>query len=358
MAQEFSFRLEFEDFDRSLLGTEPPAVGSDEFKSLIEVFFVEQFAGFGGTARVIMDDVNRMVEVRWTKEKSWKDPQQKALDFLNAGQFKHALPILTTLYHKNPADVDTLYRLGLTYSELGEFHQAVELLEKAVERAPEHVHAIVALGVAEIASGNLLIAEEWLRKALQLEPGDRWALRNLAGTLMKQRRFDESLAVVQKCLAVAPDDLAMMIAYGDCLAELGRGAESETHYRMATKVGGDEHLVDLAKARLSDRSEKAFRSAGDVRPEVVEYIRDAMQRFKSMDVAQIQNFALELALIGNKGLNINDPAKKHQLTTWPGEYSGLEVISIMYAAFQQFAPGTDLGIDLRREYRIATQPGP
>ncbi len=82
MTQEFSFKLEFEDFDRSLLGTEPPAVGSNEFKSLITEFFVKQFAGFGGIARVIMDDVYRVVEVRWTKEKSWKDPQQKALDLL------------------------------------------------------------------------------------------------------------------------------------------------------------------------------------------------------------------------------------------------------------------------------------
>ena len=28
----------------------------------------------------------------------------------------------------------------------------------------------------------------------------------------------------------------------------------------------------------------------------------------------------------------------------------------MYAAFQQFAPSTGLGIDLSREYQIATQP--
>jgi Tfp pilus assembly protein PilF len=357
MAQEFSFKLGFEDFDRSLLGTEPPAVGSDEFKSRITEFFVKQFAGFGGTARVIMDDVNRVVEVRWTKEKSWKDPQQKALDFLNAGQFKHALPILTTLYHKDPTDVDTLYRLGLTYSELGQFHQAVELLEKAVERAPDHVHAIVALGVAEIASGNLLIAEEWLRKALQHEPGDRWALRNLAGTLLKQKRFEESLTVVQQCLNVASDDIAMMIAYGDCLNELGRGSESEVHYRLAIKTGGPEPLIDLAKARLSERSEKAFRSSGDIRTDVVESMKDALERFKSMEVTQIQNLALELAMLGNKGLNINDATKKHQLQSWPGEYTGLQLISFMYAAFQQFAPSTDLGIDLSREYRIATQQG-
>ncbi len=79
--------------------------------------------------------------------------------------------------------------------------------------------------------------------------------------------------------------------------------------------------------------------------------------FKSMDVVHIQNFALALALIGNKGLNINDPATKHRLNMWPGEYSGMQVISIMYAAFQQFAPDADLGIDLSREYRIATQSG-
>lgn len=53
-------------------------------------------------------------------------------------------------------------------------------------------------------------------------------------------------------------------------------------------------VVDLAKARLSDRSEKAFRSTSDVRPQAVKLIRDAMERFRfrSMDLAQIQNFAL------------------------------------------------------------------
>lgn len=175
---------------------------------------------------------------------------------------------------------------------------------------------------------------------------------------MKQHRFAESLSAIEKCLSVAPDDIAMMIAYGDCLAQLGRSGESEIHYRLAIKTGGPEQLVDLARARLSEKSEQAFRSSGEIRPEVIEYIKDALERFRVMDVVtQIQKFALELATIGNKGLNIKDPAKKHLLQTWPGEYTGLQVISIMYAAFQQFAPTTDLGIDLSREYQIATQQG-
>jgi hypothetical protein len=130
----------------------------------------------------------------------------------------------------------------------------------------------------------------------------------------------------------------MMIGYGDCLAELERSDESEVYYRMAVKIGGPEHLVDLAKARRTEKSEKALRSSGDVRPDVVQYMQDALQRFKSMDGTQIQNLALELTLLGNKGLNINDPNTKYAIQAWPGEYTGLHLISIMYAAFQQFAP--------------------
>lgn len=355
MSQEFSFKLDFNDFDRSLLGSPPPAIGSDEFKSTIADFFARQFIGFGGKARVVIDDQSGEIEVLWTKDSNWKDPKQNALDLLNAGQIKKALPLLTTLYHKDPSDVDTLYRLGLAYSELGQYQQAVEHLEKAVEIAPDHIHALVGLGVAEVAMGNLIIGEEWIRKSLQLEPKNRWALRNLAAILMKQQRYEESLSAIKNCLVVEPDDIAMMIAYGDCVAELGRNDESEVHYRMAVKTGGPDHLVDLAKAKLTEKSEKSLRSSGDVRPDVVEYMKVALKRFKSMEGSQIQGLALELAVLGNKGLDINDPTQKHRIQAWVGEYSGLHLISIMYAAFQQFAPDTDIGIDLCKEYRMAAR---
>ena len=181
MSQEFSFKLNFDDFDRSLLGNPTPAVGSDDFKSKIADFFAKHFIGFGGRARVVIDDSSRVIDVLWTKDSHWKDPKQKALDMLNAGQVKQSIPILTTLYHKDPSDVDTLYRLGLAYSELGQYQKAAELLEKAIELAPDHVHALVGLGVAEVAAGNLLIGEGWLRKAIHLDPSNRWALRNLGG---------------------------------------------------------------------------------------------------------------------------------------------------------------------------------
>ncbi|MFM7926256.1 MAG: hypothetical protein ACKO9Q_00965, partial [Pirellula sp.] len=94
MSQEFSFKLAFDDFDRSLIGN--PVVGTDEFKSSVSKFFADQFYGFGGKARVVIDDQERTIEVHWTKASAWMEPKQKAIQLLNEGKHQQALPILVT----------------------------------------------------------------------------------------------------------------------------------------------------------------------------------------------------------------------------------------------------------------------
>jgi tetratricopeptide (TPR) repeat protein len=355
MSQELSFKLAFDDFDRSLLGNPQLDASSEEFRSKVTQFFTQQFQGFGGKARVIVNDQEHLIEVVWTKEKSWRDPKQKALDLLNSRSFDKALPLLSTLYHANPTDEEVLYRLGLCYSELGQYDQAALILEKLVEVDPSHVHGIVGIGVAEIARGNFLIGEEWLRNALAQEPDNRWALRNLAASLMKQGRYEDALPVIAKCISVAPTEIAMMVAYGDCLDELGRGDESLAHYRAAIETGGPEHILDLAKSRLTKKSADGLRGSGEIRTDVLEYMQQALEQFKSMSLSQIQGLALEIAMLGNQGMNIHKSDRMYQLKALPGEYPALQLISMMYAAFQQFAPGTDVGIDLSKEYELATK---
>ena len=53
------------------------------------------------------------------------------------------------------------------------------------------------------------------------------------------------------------------------------------------------------------------------------------------------------------GLSINDPTKTYKVKSLDGEFTGLQLVSIMYAAFQQFAPGQDVGVDFSKEYQIA-----
>jgi hypothetical protein len=58
-------------------------------------------------------------------------------------------------------------------------------------------------------------------------------------------------------------------------------------------------------------------------------------------------------LLGRNGLEINDPAKKYKLKSLPGDFSGLHLLAIMYAAFQQIDPSADLGADFAAEYAVA-----
>ena len=88
------------------------------------------------------------------------------------------------------------------------------------------------------------------------------------------------------------------------------------------------------------------------------YITGALEKFAGMTKSQIQAIGVEIAILGQRGLDINDPDQKYSLKSLPGQFSGLHLVSIMYAAFKQFAPGEDVGIDFSKEYGAATSMRP
>jgi len=353
MDEEFSFVLGFDDFDRKLIGD--PIVGSDEFKSRLTQFFADQFSGFGGLARVIIDDGSRTIKVVWTKAKTWMDPKQKVIQLIQKGSNEEALPMLVALYHSSPTDTDVLFALGMTYHSLGQSNRAAIIFDHLLDLNPDDVATLISIGIAEMAEGNYLIAEEHLRKATKLDPNNLLGLKNLATTLIKQSRFEEAIPIVRKAIGISPKDITLLITMGDCLNDVGRGSESEAFYRMALKAGGPSHLIDEAKVRLTAKSEAVLHSESEIRMDVVEYMRSALRDFASMTTEQIQTVAVEIAVLGTKGLDINNKSKTYQVDSLSGDHSALKLVSIMYAAFKQFAPETDIGIDLSKEYRRALE---
>ena len=83
------------------------------------------------------------------------------------------------------------------------------------------------------------------------------------------------------------------------------------------------------------------------------YITDALRTFDKVGPKDMQRIALEIALKGQSGLQINDHAKQYTLKTLPGEFSGLQLLAIMYAAFQQVDPSADVGADFSKGYELA-----
>lgn len=83
------------------------------------------------------------------------------------------------------------------------------------------------------------------------------------------------------------------------------------------------------------------------------YISGGLDQFESMTPKEIQDLGFEIAILGQSGLDSNDPSKQYSIRSLPGSFSGLHLVSIMYAAIQQFAPGEDVGIDFSAEYESA-----
>ena len=124
MSQEYSFTLPFNDFDLDLIGLDSTELGTPSFTEKVSQFFADRFAQFGGKARVIVNDSDRVIEVRWTKGANWQAPKDKVLELLNAGKIAEAVPMIWTLVKEEPQDSDNLYNLGVSYSELGELSQS------------------------------------------------------------------------------------------------------------------------------------------------------------------------------------------------------------------------------------------
>ena len=86
---------------------------------------------------------------------------------------------------------------------------------------------------------------------------------------------------------------------------------------------------------------------------MVAYCLDALRYFEGSGPAKANTVAMEIAMLGRSGLDINDPAQKYTLRSLPGQFGGMRLLSMMYVGFQIIAPGRDVGIDLSREYAEA-----
>ena len=66
---------------------------------------------------------------------------------------------------------------------------------------------------------------------------------------------------------------------------------------------------------------------------------------------EVREITFEIGMLGQYGLDINDPEETHVLRSLPGRtFSALELVCIMYAGFKRIEPGMDIGVDLGEEW--------
>ena len=86
------------------------------------------------------------------------------------------------------------------------------------------------------------------------------------------------------------------------------------------------------------------------------YMLGALKRFADMDPITIRQIASEIALVGMNGLDYASSEQKYTLRFLPSEqFSGLQLMCLMYVAFKKVDPAVDTGIRLDRAYQEALQ---
>jgi tetratricopeptide (TPR) repeat protein len=354
MSSITSFNLPISRFDLNLLPASARKIGSDAFKLAVTMHFAAQYAAKGQQALVSVDDE----EIQVLTLPADSDPLDFVMTMLQNGRIKEAVPYLESMVKSDPSNAQVLYNLGIAYSEMGQFDEAVIRLKRAVQLNPRHAHAWTGIGVAYQRMGKRELALEPMEKAVEADPEDGYGRRNLGAMLMGLHRYDEALAHFREARRALPHDAQTIYGLAAALDAVGGDDKSdeadELHQTVIRRWPGSE-VAELARSARTKRAHISMRAkvGGGLRPDVMMYIASALDTFETVGPAKTQQIAFEIAMKGQQGLDINDPDQKYTLNSLPGKYSGMHLVSIMYAGMKAMDPDIETGIDLEAEYGAA-----
>jgi len=275
-----------------------------------------------------------------------------ALELLKAGRIRDGMHILEDLRNSDPDNVNILYNLGMCYSELGNFEKSVEILEKCVDLTPRHANALTALGYSYSRKGENEKAIAKLNEALQIDPDNFTALKNCGATLAKLGKYSEAISYMEKAARLSPDSPEVLYGLGLAHREAGNQKTADELFKKIIAENRDSETTELAMTARREIALETFKSKG-FRIDAVMYCLGALELFSSRPRNEIFSIVSEIAFLGRSGLDINNPAKKYQLKSLEGEFTGQQLVCYMYVGFRILDENVDIGADLSTEYKAA-----
>ena len=355
MGRESEYTIGFDDFDVSLLPVAARTPGSPEFVEAVSALVAGEYQALGGWAQIIVNEADRTLKVTWGSDSARPSPRASAVEKLRQGQYDAAIQTLEVLRFQQPGDPAIVFNLGMALSDRGRLPAAIAHLRRATQLAPDDPNARIALGVALARAGQTDAAVASFREGVRLDGMNPWAHRNLGGCLLRAGKPDEAEPHLRRAVVLGPTDPAARVGLGQCLIALGRLEDADAHLKEAIRFDPHGRIGEAAKEERSRIAQANFRGRGPgpERPDAVMYCLGALERFEPLSLQEVQKIGLEIAVLGTGGIDPNDADKRYTLKSLPGEYSGLQLLCLMFVAFKAVAPDRDIGFDVAREYQTA-----
>jgi len=350
----YSLTLELDEktlpFFPEALGKEGPA-----FHDAIVERIRSAFQPMGGIIQSLSVS-ERLIKVTWQDEHKHPGVIQEIAAILTAGNYADGILLLELFLRDEPENPDLLYNLGMAYSDQNNLENALELLSRLLMIEPDHINGNIAMGVALLRAGKVNEGISILEYAVKNAPENLWAHRNLGAGLMLLNRYSEAAAHLRLARDIDPEDQQSWFGYGQALAAMDKIEEADSAFLKTIEIDEFSDIAERARQARTKLADRSFRSTtpGIERMDAVMYCLAALEKYAGMPADQVQKIGFEIAILGTRGLDINDPTPRYTVKSMPGKFSGLHLLCYEYVAFQQIAPGKDIGFDLSEEYRKAT----
>lgn len=166
-------------------------------------------------------------------------------DYLGAAQ------VLEQGLSKYAKNVELLFQHALILDRLGKKENMIAQMKKVLEIEPNHVQSLsyLAFSLAEL-NQHLPEAERLARRALELDPKDGYVLDTLGWVLFKQKRFSESIQVLEKAHEYQASASIIAEHLADAYSMEAQTDKAKQMYEKAASLTTDEKRANKIRSKL------------------------------------------------------------------------------------------------------------
>jgi tetratricopeptide (TPR) repeat protein len=155
------------------------------------------------------------------------------------------------LLKANPDDVGLRFSLASTDERLGNFEAAEKEFKWVIQKEPKNALALNYLGYMYADKGvNLRESKDLIERALAIDPENYAYLDSYAWVLYKLGKFDEALVQMKKAIKPNTDDPLMYDHQGDIYSALKQTDLARDSYEKALELKPDDQAI---RAKLNPR---------------------------------------------------------------------------------------------------------
>jgi hypothetical protein len=224
------------------------------------------------------------------------------------------------------------------------------------EEQQRNLRAVTDTTIREMTPTKILQANVAMNAAMAVFVD---AIFNGATTFVEQYRSSGQLATGQRLYALWKNMLPRFSA-GDEFDLVDAFAKELKLSDWYMWQADEEQSVEGERATSSTSSQPAasglaaFLEEPAAQMAVTMYIVGALKRFSKLSRQEVVQIAGEIGLLGQTGIDFTSSDQKYTLRFLPGEqFSGLQLLALMYTGFKQVEPTLDTGIPLDAAYQQA-----